>query len=56
MGNYEEIVETGFNIKDILDSYNQAMKQNDKEDKTKKNTFTAENGPAGSPKKQLEVI
>lgn len=25
LGNYEEITSTGFNIKDILDSYNQAM-------------------------------
>jgi len=38
-GTYEEIVETGFNIKDILDSFNNAMKT---ESKDEKKEFTKE--------------
>lgn len=35
-GTYEEINETGFNIKEILQTYNQAMKNTDAEKKGKK--------------------
>ena len=35
MGTYSEINETGFNIKDILDSYNKSMKKSKKVESTK---------------------
>lgn len=47
-GSYDDIVKTGFNIKDILDSYNQAMQDKDSEDGQKKQEFTKEKLPAAS--------
>lgn len=48
-GSYDEITETGFNIKDILDSYNQAMQSTDQEG----NQFAKEVAPAAEAK-QIE--
>ena len=45
-GSYDDIVKTGFNIKDILDSYNQAMQDEDAGDGQKKQGFTKEKLPA----------
>ena len=45
-GSYDDIVKTGFNIKDILDSYNQAMQEEDFGDGQKKQEFTKEKLPA----------
>ena len=52
IGSYQEIVETGFNIKDILDSYNQALKAREDDD-SKKTVFKAETAN-GSPQKLKE--
>lgn len=46
LGSFEDITAAGFNIKDILDSFNQANKDN--EDKNEKTKFKAE---AESPTK-----
>lgn len=51
MGTYEEINAT-FNIKDILDSYNQSLKKgtdDDKENNTQKK-FSAEDASPSKPK------
>jgi len=53
MGTYEEINKT-FNIKDILDSYNQSLKKGadeDKENKTQKK-FSAEDASPTKAKEQ----
>ena len=49
LGSFEDITAAGFNIKDILDSFNQANKDN--EDKDEKNKFQAE---SASPSKIVE--
>lgn len=49
-GSYQEIVATGFNIKDILDTFNQGMKKDD-EGKEKKE-FTKEAIAESSTKKK----
>lgn len=57
-GSYEDIVKTGFNIRDILDSYNQAMKDKDSEDGKKnigKQEFTKEKLPAASAARTQEA-
>ena len=54
-GTYDDIVATGFNIKDILESYNQAMKDKDGDDKTIKHKFDKEVTKAeASPTKKTE--
>lgn len=47
MGTYEDITEAGFNIKDILDSFNQANKDNEEKD----NKATKFKSEAASPSK-----
>lgn len=50
-GSYEKIVETGFNIKDILDSFNVALKDKAEDNKADKGKFKKEEV---SPEKKTE--
>lgn len=36
IGSYQDIIQTGFNIKDILDSFNQALKNKSEDEPVKK--------------------
>ena len=55
-GSYEKIVETGFNIKDILDSFNVALKDKAGENKKDKGKFTKEEvSPAKKTEKESPV-
>lgn len=53
MGSYEDIVSAGFNVKDILDSYNQALKATD-EDGEKKSFKKEEKGAKGADEKNKQ--
>jgi hypothetical protein len=54
LGSFDEITQAGFNIKDILDSFNQANKDEaNKDDQGKKETFKKEEN--SSPNKTVDV-
>ena len=55
-GSYEQIVETGFNIKDILDSFNVALKDKAGENKKDKGKFMKEEvSPAKKTEKESPI-
>ena len=54
MGTYQEITETGFNIKDILDTYNQAMQE--KEGDQGKKFEKEEEGPVEQAEEKEEEV
>ena len=55
-GSYSDINATGFNIKDILESYNQAMKDKDDKNTKTKEKYTDEIQKDKSPEKAVEGV